>query len=83
MKCSSHLISTDSSNLDVEICWNKDSFSKVKLSWFSAATGFDVDSASDLYNFTLSRILDKMIFFKTVRVQERPSDTLFDQECRT
>ena len=48
--------------------------SKVKLSSLSAATSLDVNSASDLYNSTLSGILDKMIPFKTVKVRERPSD---------
>ena len=42
-----------------------------------------MDSASDLYNYTLSGILDKMIPFKTVRIHERPSDPWFDRECRT
>ena len=57
--------------------------SKVKLSPLSAATNLDVESASDLYNSTMSWILDKMIPFKTVRVHERPSDPWFDRECRT
>ena len=39
---------------------------ELKPSPFSAATSLDVDSASDLYNTTLSRILDKMIPFKTL-----------------
>ena len=56
---------------------------EVKLSSLSAATSFDVDSASDLYNSTLSRILDKMIPFKTVRIHEIPFDPWFDGECRT
>ena len=42
-----------------------------------------MDSASDLYNSTLSGIIDKMIPSKTVRVHERPSDPWFDRECRT
>ena len=54
--------------------------SELKL---SAATSLDVDSASDLYNSTLSRILDKMIPFKTVRVHERLFDPWFDRECCT
>ena len=45
--------------------------SKIKLSPLSVATSLDVDSASDVYNSTLSEILDKMIPFKTVRVRER------------
>ena len=53
--------------------------SEVKLSLLSAATSLDVDSAFDLYNSTLSGILDKMIPFKTVRVHERPSDPWFDR----
>ena len=57
--------------------------SELKLSPLSAATSLDVDSASDLYNSTLSGILDKMILFKTVRIHERPSDPWFDRECRT
>ena len=57
--------------------------SELKLSPLSAATSLDVDSASDLYNSTLSGILDKMIPFKTVRIHERPSDPWFDRECRT
>ena len=57
--------------------------SEVKPSLLSAATSFDVDSASDLYNSTLSGILDKMILLKTVRVHERPSDPWFDRECHT
>ena len=57
--------------------------SELKPSALSAATSLDVDSASDLYNSTLSGILDKMIPFKTVRVHERPSDPWFDPECRT
>ena len=48
--------------------------SELKLSPLSAATSLDVDSASDLYNSTLSGILDKMIPFKTVRIHERPFD---------
>ena len=56
--------------------------SGLKLSPLSAATNLDVDSASDLYNFTLSRILDKMIPFEPVRIHERP-DPWFDRECRT
>ena len=40
----------------------------------SAATSLDVDSASNLYNFTLSEILDKMIPLKSVRIHERTSD---------
>ena len=48
--------------------------SELKLSPLSAATGLDVESVSDLYNSTLSKILDKMIPFKTVRIRERPSD---------
>ena len=39
---------------------------EVKMSPLSAATSLDVDSASDLHNSTLSRILDKMIPIKTV-----------------
>ena len=57
--------------------------SEVKLFPLSAATSLDVDSASDHYNLTLSGIFDKMIFFKTVRIHERPSDPWFDRECRT
>ena len=57
--------------------------SELKLSPLSAATSLDVDSASDLYNSTLSGILDKMIPFKTVRKHEKPSDPWFDWECRT
>ena len=57
--------------------------SEFKLSPLSAATRLDVDSASDLYNSTMSGILDKMIPFKTVRIHERPSDPWFDRECRT
>ena len=56
--------------------------SELKLSPLSAATSLDVDSASDLYNSTLSGILDKMIPFKNVRIHERP-DPWFDRECRT
>ena len=55
----------------------------MKLSLLPAATSLDVDSASDLYNSTLSGILDKMILLKTVRVHERPSDPWFDRECCT
>ena len=66
--------------------WNfldtKKFISELKLSPLSAATSLDVDSASDLYNSTLSGILDKMIPFKTVRIHERPSDPWFDRECR-
>ena len=58
-------------------------FVEVKLSPLSAATGLDVNSASDFYTFTLSGILDKMIPFKTVKVHEKPSDPWFDGECRT
>ena len=57
--------------------------SELNLSPLSAATSLDVDSASDLYNSTLSKILDKMIPFKTFRVDERPSDPRFDRECGT
>ena len=57
--------------------------SELRLSPLLAATSFDVDSASDLYNSTLSGILDKMIPFKTVRIHERPFDPWFDRECRT
>ena len=57
--------------------------SELKLSPLSAATSLDVHSASDLYNSTLSKILDKMIPFKTIRMHERPSDPWFDRECRT
>ena len=57
--------------------------SEIKLSLLSAATSLYVDSASDLYNSTLSGIFDKMISFKTVRIHERPSDPCFDRECRT
>ena len=56
---------------------------ELKLYPLSAATSLDVDSASDLYNSTLSEILDKMIPFKTVRVDEGSSDPWFDGECRT
>ena len=56
--------------------------SELKLSPLSAATSLDVDSASDLYNSTLSGILDKMIPLETVRIHERP-DPRFDRECRT
>ena len=41
-----------------------------------------MDSASDLYNSTLSGILDKMIPFKTVVVHERPFNPWLDGECR-
>ena len=57
--------------------------SELKLSQLSAATSLDVDSASDLYNSTLSGILDKMIPFKTIRIHERPSDPWFDGVCCT
>ena len=57
--------------------------SEMKLSPLSAATSLDVDLAFDLYNSTLSGILDKMIPFKTVRIHERPSDPWFDRECCT
>ena len=57
--------------------------SELKLSPLSAATSLNVISASDLYNSTLSGILDKMILFKTVRIHEKPSDPWFDWECRT
>ena len=57
--------------------------SKLKLFPLSAATSFDVDSASDPHNSTLSRIFDKMIPFKTIRIHERPFDPWFDRECRT
>ena len=57
--------------------------SGLKLPPLSAATSLDVDSASNLYNSTLSEILDKMIPFKTVRIHEKPSDPWFDRECRT
>ena len=40
--------------------------SEVKLSPLSTATSLDVDSASDLYNSTLSGLLDKMIPFNAV-----------------
>ena len=58
-------------------------FVEVKLSPLSAATGLDVNSASDFYTFTLSGILDKINLFKTVRIHERPFDPWFDGECRT
>ena len=57
--------------------------SELKLSPLSAATSLDVDSAYDLYNSTLSGILDKMIPFKIVRTHEGPFDPWFDWECRT
>ena len=56
---------------------------EVKLSPLSAITSLDVDSASDLHNYSLSRILDKMIPIKTVRVDKRLCDPWFDRECRT
>ena len=71
VRCSNHLPSIEKF------------ISELKLSPLSAATRLDVDSASDLYNSTLSGILDKMIPFKTVRIHERPSDPWFDRECRT
>ena len=58
-------------------------FSELKLSLVSVATNLDVDSASDFYNSTLSKILDKKILFKTGRVHERPFDPWFNRECRT
>ena len=68
-------------------CWNfldtEKFISELKLSPLSAVTSLDVDSASDLYNSTLSGFLEKMIPFKTVSVHERPSDPWFDGECRT
>ena len=53
------------------------------MSPLSAATGLDVDSASDFHNSTLSKILEKMIPFKSLRLHERLSDPRFDRECRT
>ena len=44
--------------------------SELKLSPLSAATSLDVNSTSNIYNSILSRILDRMIFFMTVRVHE-------------
>ena len=55
----------------------------MNLSPLSATTSLDVISASDLHNSTLSGILDKMILFKTDKVNERSSDPWFDWECRT
>ena len=55
----------------------------MKMSPLSAATGLDVDSASDFHNSTLSKILEKMIPFKSLRLHERLSDPRFDRECRT
>ena len=52
--------------------------SEVKLFLLSAATSLEVNSAFDLYNSTLSEILDKMISLKTVRVQNRLFDPWFD-----
>ena len=53
------------------------------LKTLSAATSLDVDSASDLYNSTLSGILDKILPFKTVSIPKRPSYPWLDWECRT
>ena len=52
--------------------------SEVKLFLLSAATSLEVNSAFDLYNSTLSGILDKMISHKTVKVQNRHFDPWFD-----
>ena len=52
--------------------------SEVKLFLLSAATSLEVNSAFDLYNFTLSGILDKMISLKTVKVQNRLFDPWFN-----
>ena len=52
--------------------------SEAKVALLLAATSLDVDSASDLYNSTLSMIFDKMISFKTVRVHKRSSAPWFD-----
>ena len=45
--------------------------SELKLSPLSASTSLDLNSVSDLYNTTLSKIFDTMLFFKTVRLHER------------
>ena len=67
-------------------CWKfldpEKFISEVKLFPLSSATSFDVDSASDHNNFTLSGIFDKMISLKCVGVHKNSFDPWFDWEYR-
>ena len=54
---------------------------EVENSSIPSATKLDVDAAFQLYNSTLSIILDKMLPIKTIRIHQRSSDPWFDQEC--
>ena len=52
-----------------------ESFShEVENSSIASASKLDVDSAHQLYNSTLSIILDKMLPIKTIRIHQRSSD---------
>ena len=55
---------------------------EVENSSIASATKLDVDAAFQLYNSTLSIILDKMLPIKTIRIHQRSSHPWFDQKCQ-
>ena len=47
-----------------------------------AWTSLTVDEMACLYDATVTKIIDKLIPFRTIRCPRRPSDPWFDDECR-
>ena len=45
-------------------------------------TTLDVDDLAQLYDSTITAIVDRMIPVRTVRCRRRPSDPWFDEDCR-
>ena len=48
----------------------------------NSPTDVGLETAIELYNNTLTAILDNLNPLKTLRIRQRPSDPWFDKECR-
>ena len=48
----------------------------------TSPTDVGLEAAIELYNTTLTAILDNFIPLRTLRIRQRPSDPWFDKECR-
>ena len=68
-------------------CWNfldtKFFMSEIAESQISSSSAdVGLETAIELYNTTLTAILDNLITFRTLRTRQRPSYPWFDKECR-
>ena len=49
---------------------------------FTSPTNVGLKATIELYNTTLTAILDNLILLRTLRIRQRPSDPWFDKDCR-